>query len=153
MIYMCSAVRLQVQADDFYNTYYFDIRREQVDLCAYQVGYGEGLVARERIDADGIVRLNRFIDAVLDIGDALFVQIFHSEVHASLIGIHLAACDLHTELFPDDAAQDVQGCVRAHHEVAEIPIDGADDLRPEWGWEAIERVPYHVVALVQGDDA
>src|SRR5579875_1608451 len=40
-----------------------------------------------------------------------------------------------------------------HHAVAEIPIDGTDDLCANRRWWVVQRVPDNVVALIHGDNA
>src|SRR5579863_9729174 len=104
MVDVRAAVGLQVQPDNFHNSYFFHIRRQHIDFGAYQVWYGESLLSWERIDFDWIIRFDRFVYFLLNIGHTLFIQVLHREIHASFFWVHLPARYLHSKLAPDDAA-------------------------------------------------
>src|SRR5216683_2212447 len=151
MIHMCPAIGLQVEAHYLNNTYFFDLRGEQVNFGADQVRNREGLLARQGIDTDGVVGLHRFINFLFDIGDALLVQIFHGKVHSGPVRVHLPSSYLYAKFFKNGTTKDVQCSMRAHHAVTELPINGADDFGSYRRREAIERMPDHLFAFIHGN--
>src|SRR5438034_687344 len=100
---MCAPVGLQVQPHNLYNAHFFNLRWQQIDLCADQVRDGKRFLAWKGVDADGVVSLYSLIDLLLNVMDALSVQILHSEIHTCSIRVHLSTCDLHAEFPPDSA--------------------------------------------------
>src|SRR6266852_5282771 len=152
VVHMRSPVGLQVKSYNFYNTHLFDLRRKQVNLGTNQVGYGKRLLARQGIDANRVVCLHRFVDCLLNVGDALFVQILHGKIHSCSIWLHLPTCHLYSELFPDCATKDVQSSVGAHHTVTEVPVNSSGNLGSHHWRGTIKRVPDNIIALVKSDD-
>src|SRR6266852_6517326 len=59
----------------------------------------------------------------------------------------LSASDLDSELFPDDAAENMERSMSAHHLITEIPVNGANDFAPHMGRRTVERMPDNTVAL------
>src|SRR5262249_15308449 len=61
------------------------------------------------------------------------VELLQREIHARAIWVHLAACDLRAKVFEDQAAEDMQRGVGAHHAVTKFPVhcsaDGGVDRR------------------------
>src|SRR5579875_4092956 len=99
-----ATVGLQVETYYFDNAYFFNFGRQQVNFGANKIGYGERLLAWQRIDANRVIRLHSFVNFLLDIRDTILVQVFHSKIHARAVWIHLTAGHLDAELFPDDTA-------------------------------------------------
>src|SRR5712691_3983796 len=102
---MRAPIGLQVEPYDFDDTNFLNVWWEQVNFGAYQVGYGECLFPWQRIHPNGIICLHRLVNFFFDIAYALFIQVFHGEVHPCPVGIHLAPCDLYAEFFPDGATE------------------------------------------------
>ena len=62
------------------------------------------------------------VDAHLDIARQRRGEPLHREVHARAVGVHLPAGDLRAVVGEDQAAEQVQRGVGAHHAVAEVPV-------------------------------
>src|ERR1051325_8370919 len=68
---MRSTVSLEIKTDDFNNTHFLNIRRQQINFGTNKVGYLEGFLSRQAVDADWIIRLHCLVNLALNIGDAL----------------------------------------------------------------------------------
>src|SRR5207253_1638742 len=97
--------------------------------------------------------LYRLVDFLLDVSDTPFVQVLHSKVHTRPVRVHLTACNLHAELLPDDATENMQRGMRPHHLIAEIPVDRCRNFRAYRWRRAIERMPDEIIALIHCDHA
>ena len=117
-----SAVGLQVQADDLDRADLLDARRQKVDLGPDEVRDGEGLVARQDVDAHVAGAPQLLVDLGLDLAHQVAGHGLELEVHAPGPGLHVAAGDEGAVVTPDHAAQGVEGRVGAHQGVATRPL-------------------------------
>src|SRR3990172_4464877 len=140
---MRTAVSLQIQANQFNGANLLNVRRQQVDFSANQVGDGKGFLARQDTHMHSASSLHLTVDGFLDHADQLFAQILEFEIHAAFERFHIAAGDLRAVVAENHAAQDVQRAVGAHQLVARLPVDLAVDASADrWqGAFSIQQVP------------
>src|SRR6266702_4229742 len=65
-----------------------------------------------------------------------------------MIWVHLAPGYLYPVLFPDNSAENVQGCMGTHHLVAKLPVNAAYNLSAYCWWRTIYGVPNYIVSHV-----
>ena len=122
---MSAAVGLQVQPPYVNGANFGDGRRQQVDFGANQVGMGVGSGAGHKIDGDVAGGGHLGVDAGFHFAGEFGGHILQLKVHPRRAGAHIASGDQGAVVAPDHAAEDVQGGVGSHQQVAPFPVDDA----------------------------
>src|SRR5918992_1830223 len=118
-----AAVGLQVQPGYIDGPYFPDVRGEQIDFGANQVGVLLGFLPTEVAyhHVTGCCHLG--VDLFLYLLSKLGAHLLQLEVHAGGAGLHIAAGHFCAVVAPDHAAQNVQGGVGAHQQVTAFPVN------------------------------
>ena len=124
---MRPAVGLQVQPLDLHHPHLGDVRRQQVDLGADEIGNQEGLLTGKNPHTDWMGGGDLDVDLLLNLVDQLPPHMLELEVHPSPQRLHVAAGHRCAIVPPDDAAEDVHRRVSAHQRVAALPVNDAPD--------------------------